>query len=364
MPVFTLAAADLPEKLSQVDAVIDARSPSEWSLDHLPGALNWPVLDDEQRARIGTIYKQVSPFEAQKLGAAWVARRVADHIETHLMNTPKSWRPLIYCWRGGKRSGSMAHILSQVGFAVHLLEGGYKAYRSLVSQQLQSLPPTLHWVVLCGETGSGKSRLLQGLAAQGEQVLDLEALANHRGSMLGWVPGMEQPSQKAFESRLWGQLIRFQADRPVFVESESAMLGRLRVPPELMQCIREAQVIDVRVDLPDRVELLCQDYPHFMESQARLDERLQALLPLKGKAQVDEWLTMSAKGELRPLVSSLLSKHYDPIYRTSMARNFLAPAERRRDLAWTGRTDELAQAVSQLQKAVQSLKDGGPHVRL
>ena len=220
MTIQVLEAAQAMARLDTFGAVIDARSPSEYAEDHLPGAVNWPVLDDDERRRIGTEYKQISPFDAQKRGAALVARNIARHIEAHVMDRPKSWHPLVYCWRGGKRSGALAWFLDQMGFRTHVLEGGYKAYRTAVIVALQTLPERLDFEVVCGKTGSGKTRLLGALRDAGAQVLDLEGLARHRGSVLGILPDCPQPSQKAFDTALWNALRGFDPARPVFVESE------------------------------------------------------------------------------------------------------------------------------------------------
>lgn len=223
--------------LDSFDTIIDVRSPSEFAEDHVPGAINCPVLSDEERVRVGTIYKQVNAFEAKKIGAALVARNIAEHIEAQFLDKPRNWKPLIYCWRGGNRSGAMAHILSQIGWHVQKLDGGYKKYRGEVNRALAAWPPRFTFQVVCGMTGSGKTRLLQVLESVGAQVLDLEKLAAHRGSVLGGLPSESQPSQKAFETRIWQLLRGFNPAQPVFVESESKKVGNLRVPEALMQKI-------------------------------------------------------------------------------------------------------------------------------
>ncbi|MGH8750149.1 MAG: tRNA 2-selenouridine(34) synthase MnmH, partial [Burkholderiales bacterium] len=222
-------------QLREFDELIDARSPSEFNLDHIPGAINCPVLDDAERARVGTIYKQVSSFEAKKTGAALIARNIARHIETCFIKKEKNWRPLIYCWRGGKRSAALAHTLKQIGWNAARLEGGYKSYRARVMVDLQELPRRFDFRVICGPTGSGKSRLLQALARTGAQVLDLEQLAAHRGSVLGALPDEPQPAQKMFESLVWQQLQGFQTGQPVYVEAESKKIGNARIPDVLLQ---------------------------------------------------------------------------------------------------------------------------------
>lgn len=311
-----------PRGLHHFDAVIDARSPSEFNLDQLPGAVNWPSLDDEERRLVGTEYKQVSPFEARKRGAVLVARNIARHLERETPALPREWRPLIYCWRGGQRSGALALVLGQVGFDVHVLEGGYREFRRRVVAELETAGTDLDLRLICGKTGSGKSRLLQALARLGAQVLDLEALAQHRGSVLGALPDAPQPSQKQFETRLWSLLQRLDRHQPVFVESESRLIGRLRVPEALLQHMRAAPCLRVEMPVPERVSLLMEDYAHFARDPALLCERLDSLREVRGHTVVAGWQTAARTGRLKEAVTSLLCEHYDPIYLRSMGRNF------------------------------------------
>jgi tRNA 2-selenouridine synthase len=264
MPLATITASEALQRLADFDTVIDARSESEYAEDRVPGAVNWPSLNDEERRLVGTEYKQVSPFVAQKRGAALVARNIAAHIEREVLDKPKNWQPLVYCWRGGKRSGSLALVLAQIGFRVHLLEGGYREYRRAVTADLQHLPQDFRYRVLCGKTGSGKSRLLAALKQQGAQVLDLEGLANHRGSVLGLVPGSPQPGQKQFDSRVWDTLRGFDPAHEVWVESESKKVGELRVPEALITRMRSAPCMHVELALEERVALLLEDYDFFV----------------------------------------------------------------------------------------------------
>jgi tRNA 2-selenouridine synthase len=192
-----------PDRFSEV---VDVRSPAEFAEDHIPGAINRPVLNDAERERVGTIYKQVNPFEARKLGAALVSRNIARHIDEHFVGKGKDYRPLVYCWRGGQRSGSLALVLNQIGFRVSVLHGGYKTYRGEVMDGLRDLPKRFDFRILAGATGSGKTRVLRALAEAGGQVLDLEAIACHRGSLLGSEPDAPQPAQRWFESQLHQQL--------------------------------------------------------------------------------------------------------------------------------------------------------------
>jgi len=310
-------------QLEQYDSIIDVRSESEYALDHIPGAINCPVLNNAQRIEVGTLYKQSSAFDAKKLGAAIVAQNIAHHLEHHFRDHPRDWKPLIYCWRGGNRSGAMAHILAKIGWPVHQLDGGYKEYRRFITQQIDQQAQTLSFQVICGPTGSGKSRLLQTLAAQGAQVLDLEKLAAHRGSVLGNLPAESQPTQKMFESRIWETLRHFVADRPVYVESESKKIGNCRVPELLMGKMRASPCIALELSSESRVQLLMEDYAHFVQQPQLLSLQLDHLITLHGREKIKRWHALADTGDLTNLVHELLAEHYDPAYLRSIQRNFL-----------------------------------------
>lgn len=318
----TAPAAVNPEELSRFDALIDARTPAEYAEDHIPGAISAPVLDDTERAKVGTLYKQVSAFQAKKLGAALVAKNVAAHIENLFPEKDSSWKPLVYCWRGGKRSGAMAHILREIGWEAHTLAGGYKAYRRWVVGELERLPQALSFTVVHGPTGSGKSRFIAALRAEGAQVVDLEDLAAHRGSVLGALPGRAQPSQKMFESLLRQALAELDPARPVFVEGESKKIGELQVPEALMRRMRESACLALEAALETRVALLLDEYRHFLADRAALDAQLDCLVPLHGRETIAQWKALAARGEWEAFVARLLLEHYDPAYRRSSARNF------------------------------------------
>lgn len=346
MSVIVVPAAAALEQLASFDTVIDARSESEYAEDRLPGAVNWPSLNDAERHEVGTLYKQVSPFEARKRGAALVAANIGRHVAEHVMDKPRDWHPLVYCWRGGQRSNSLALVLGQIGFRVALVEGGYKAFRSAVLWELPTLVQRLSYRVVCGPTGSGKTRLLQALEAAGAQVLDLEGLASHRSSVLGLIPGQPQPSQKHFDTLVWGKLRRFDPERPVYVESESRKVGNLAVPEALIEAMRASPCL--RLDLPEdeRVRLLLEDYAFFRDDPEFFCGRLDALVQLRGRDQVKAWQAQVRAGEIEPVVRELLVKHYDPGYASSTERNFtqfararaIAPRDRTpeamTDLAW------------------------------
>ncbi|KQV82526.1 tRNA 2-selenouridine synthase [Massilia sp. Root351] len=323
-----LRFADIAGRLGEFDAIIDARSPSEYALDHLPGAINCPVLNDEERIQVGTTYKQVNSFEARKMGAAMVARNISAHIDALWLDKPRDWRPLVYCWRGGNRSGSLAHIMAKIGWPVVQLDGGYKDFRQFVSSALEH-PPALDFRVVCGTTGSAKSRLLQALESIGAQVLDLEQLAAHRGSVLGGLPSQPQPTQKAFETAIWQRLQGFDPALPVFVESESKKVGALRVPGALMEQIRAARCIALQLSRPHRVQLLMEDYAHYTQDAGPLNEQLGYLASLHGNDKIRNWQGLASEGRMAELVDALLAEHYDPAYTRSIDRNFprIADAE-------------------------------------
>ena len=303
--------------------IIDARTEDEFALDHLPGAVNWPSLTNEERIRVGTLYKQASPFEANKVGAMLVAANIAKHIERSVMGLSKDWQPLLYCWRGGKRSGSLALVLGQIGFRVWLIEGGYKAFRAAMLQDITRLVSGLRFRIITGPTGSGKTRLLHALSACGAQVLDLEDLARHRSSVLGRIPGVPQPSQKHFDTLVWNTLRQFDSQKTVFVEAESKKVGNVVVPQALMDAMRQSPCIDLQLSEDERVKLLLEDYAFFANDQDLFAQRLDLLTELKGKAVVNAWRAQLEKAEVEPVVRDVLLHHYDPTYAKSVARNFV-----------------------------------------
>lgn len=317
-------------QLALFDDIIDVRTPAEFAEDHIPGAINCPVFTDEERIIVGTLYKQVSPFEARKVGAAMVAKNIARHLETRFKDHPKSWRPLIYCWRGGQRSGAMSIILSQVGWAAHKLEGGYKTYRRNVLDQLAVLPQHYTYQVMCGPTGSGKTRLLRAMAAEGHQVLDLEHLAQHRGSMLGRLPDQPQPSQKGFDSNLLLALQQLDPARPVYVEAESNKIGLVTLPPALVAAMHASTCTLLEVPLAARVEGLLQDYPHYVDQPALLIQHLQALRQFHSEKQLQCWTHLIETGDFSTMVGELLTLHYDPSYLRATSKHYakLPAAER------------------------------------
>lgn len=322
MSLTLISATELLARLDEFDTIIDARTEAEYDEDCLPGAINWPTLTNEERIVVGTVYKQINQFEAKKRGAAMAARNIAGHIDRVVIAKPKDWKPLAYCWRGGKRSGSLTLVLDQIGFRTTLVEGGYKAFRAAVMADIPAQAARLDFQVVCGTTGSGKTRLLHALAAQGAQVLDLEGLANHRSSVLGAIPGVAQPTQKRFDTLIWDALRRFDASRPVFVESESKKVGNVAIPTSLVEHMRKGPCINLSLPIEERIALLLEDYSFFVQNTAFFCKRLDALTEVRGKVVVDNWKTLIMQGDVRPVVSELLSLHYDPGYLQSIQRNF------------------------------------------
>jgi tRNA 2-selenouridine synthase len=333
----TISVEDYLANPSRFSVVLDVRTPAEFAIDHLPDALNTPVLNDEQRVTVGTLDKQVSSFEAKRVGAGMVSSNIGVLLNTPLFEQPREWAPLVYCWRGGNRSGSLAHVLRKIGWRSVQLEGGYKAFRNYVIAALETLPTQFEYRVIAGRTGAGKTRLLQALAAQGAQVLDLEAIALHRGSVLGSYMHnariVPQPSQKAFETQVWRVLNKFDTNRPIFVESESAKVGNLRVPEALIAAMRASPCIAIEATVAQRVALLCEEYTHFTASKnegeelhsnaTELNAQLQRLTAHYGATQIELWQAQANGGQWNDLVETLLLKHYDPAYDQSLGRNYV-----------------------------------------
>ncbi|MEM6386764.1 MAG: tRNA 2-selenouridine(34) synthase MnmH [Pseudomonadota bacterium] len=333
------------------DTIIDVRAPLEFAEDHLPGAINLPVLSDAERARVGTIYVQDSPFKARKLGAALVARNAAGHLENTLAEKDESWRPLLYCWRGGQRSGSFASILSQIGWRVETLDGGYRSYRRVVVDFLYERAFPAQVFLLDGNTGTAKSEVLRLLPALGVQVLDLEEMAGHRGSALGGQG--TQPSQKAFESKLAASIAALDPARPVLIEAESSRIGRINLPPQLFGAMRASPRIEIVAPISVRAAYLCRAYRDLTSNEEALVARLRRLVRIQGHARVDAWVELAQQGAFPELAQELMEHHYDPRYgkkrpkppASSLKADDLTPEGVRR-LA-----EAVAEAVSQLQTA-------------
>lgn len=302
-----------------VDSLIDARSPAEYQEDHLPGAFSLPVMSDDDRARVGALYTS-SRFQARRLGAALLTRNVAAHLEGPLADKPSDFRPLVYCWRGGQRSSAFALILGQIGWQTTVLEGGWRSWRRLVVQALYDRPfPAPLWL-LDGNTGTAKTAILAEVAALGGQVIDLEALAAHKGSVFGLPPGTVQPAQKGFETRLAMALAQLDPGRPVLVEAESSQIGRLNLPPALWQAMRVAPRIELRAPLSERARFVAQDYAPLTSNRTVLAQRLGSLAPFHPRETIAGWIAMAREGADADLAAALMAAHYDPRYARMRAR--------------------------------------------
>lgn len=309
-------------ELGEFDEIIDVRSPAEYAEDRIPGAINCPVLDNEQRALIGTLYKQHSPFEARRLGGALVAENIAHHLKNTLCDRPKNWRPLLYCWRGGMRSGSFATWMRLVGWQACQLEGGYKRWRQHVIDELIRITPQLDLRILCGPTGSAKTAILHALEAQGAQVLDLEGLAAHKGSVLGALPAQKQPAQKWFETCISQKLADFDPERPVFVEAESRKIGALFLPEPLVAQMRAASCIEISASREARIEYLLRDYAWLGDAPEQLVSKIGYLKGLQANEVLTRWQNWALGRDLPELYAELIDLHYDPLYHRSQNRNF------------------------------------------
>ena len=318
----------MPVKLESVpqalahgfDALIDVRAPAEFAEDHIPGAVNLPVLDDAERARVGTIYTQESPFLARRIGAGLVARNAARHLDGFLADKGPRFRPLVYCWRGGQRSGSFATILRQVGWQVETVEGGYRSWRRLVKAALYDAPFPAPLVLLDGNTGTAKTQILATVGSQGVQVIDLEGLARHRGSLFGGVPG-GQPAQKGFETALAAQIAALDPARPVLVEAESSKVGEVNLPPMLWRAMRTAPRIEITAPLGARARYLAAAYGDIAADRALLARVIAQLRPYHPADRIAEWQGLAAAGETETLAAGLMTHHYDPRYAKARARD-------------------------------------------
>ena len=318
------------EDLARAETVIDARSPAEFALDHIPGAINCPVLSDDERRIVGTLYKQQGAFEARRVGGGMVAANLAKHLATTMADRPANWKPIVYCWRGGLRSGSMVQWLRLVGWDARQLGGGYKQFRRHVIDVIDRLAPRLQLRVLCGPTGSAKTRVLQALAAHGCQTLDLEDCAEHKGSVLGNLPGVEQPSQKGFETRIATVLEGLDSTRPVYVEAESRKIGKLALPTALLQTMRESPCIEIVASVDARLDYLLHDYAYLGDDREALAGRLASLHGLQSNETLLRWQDWAHRHELAALFRELMVEHYDPLYARSQNGHFLRLRDARR----------------------------------
>ncbi|RJF97060.1 tRNA 2-selenouridine(34) synthase MnmH [Noviherbaspirillum cavernae] len=303
------------------DLIIDARSPREYEEDHIPGAINLPVVDNDEYAEVGTLHR-TDPMAAYQIGVCYSLKNIARHLQQHVAQYNRKSRILVYCFRGGKRSRLWFDALDTIGYRVDRLEGGWKGYRRWVNEQLTIVPRNYRYLVLSGPTGCGKTRLLTALHKAGAQVLDLEDIAVHRGSVIGAVPGREQPTQKLFDSFLLRKFSEFDPAKPIWIEAESKKIGKVQLPDALLESMRDGTTISIDAAMPQRVQLWREDYRHFEEDPLALLTRLAYLRPLIGGQEFAEWQRLAESGQVTELFERLMRNHYDPTYRRSMLRNY------------------------------------------
>ena len=317
-----LSTIIFPCDLSQSSEIIDVRSPSEYALDHIPNSKNYPVLNDEEREKVGKLYKE-NPFKARRLGASIISANVSRHIQNGMMEYGPDYEPLLYCWRGGMRSRSFTFILKSIGWKATVIHGGYRAFRKYIVTETEKIfqHETLNLQTLSGLTGVGKTRLLDTIKKQGGQVLDLEGLANHKGSLLGATPKSTQPSQKRFETMLWNTMQQFDLSKPIFTEAESNRIGSIHCPTALWNALKCSRIINIKLSITERIKILCEEYPHFQNEPEKLKFLLSKLIPLRGKEIIEEWNQLIENGEWDKFVKSVLEHHYDLCYRTPGSEN-------------------------------------------
>ncbi len=298
----------------KINQIIDVRSPNEFQLDHIPGSINLPVLKNNERELIGTIYKKDSPFKAKKLGASFISKNISILIKKKFIHNQGNWKPLIYCWRGGQRSNAISITLSEIGWEVYLLKGGYKTYRKEIIHSLNKLVNNFKFIVLRGKTGTAKTKILETLLNNGGNVLNLEKIAKHKGSLLGKHPNQEQPSQKLFESLIYFELRKLKKNKPVFVESESSKIGNLFLPSNLLFKIENSPCIDIETNIDARASFLVKDYSKFILKKNSFNELFAYANTKLGREIVEKWKINYAKKNWKALATQLILEYYDPLY--------------------------------------------------
>ena len=315
--------------LSDYVDIIDVRSPSEFAEDHLPGAINLPVLSNSERDEVGTIYKQINPFEARRRGAALISYNISEHLKQYFCNKNKDYSPLIYCWRGGERSKSLATILESVGWRPSLVEEGYQGYRKYIVESFdEMLKNDFHFKIISGLTGTGKTKLLKHLNGRGSQTIDLEGLASHRGSALGDEETHSQPSQKMFERILYEEFLSLDVNEPVFLESESSRIGNIQIPTNLWKIMKNSPVLEIETERKYRVDFLLSEYSHFTENKELLKSKLEKIRHLKTDSIFNNWINMVDKNDVRGFVESILEDHYDAAYISSRRKTYCSEPEK------------------------------------
>lgn len=292
---------------------VDVRSPKEYQQSTIPGAVNIPVLDNQARETIGILYVNGKIEEAKQYGVDWASSQLPEMFCDYQRLLGTFDELVIFCSRGGMRSNSICSLLKALGLSVSRLHGGYKAYRRHVVEQLDGQLTKVKFITLYGFSGSGKTDILTALAAEGATVLDLEACANHRGSILGSIGLTEPHTQKTFESLLFDSSSQWQAGDIVFTEGESKRIGRVMMPPSLYTAIQEGEKVVIEADLENRVAQIHRDYVTNSDTK----ELIATLGNLKRVINPEKVTTMQSQlevGEVDAVIEKLLVSYYDPQY--------------------------------------------------
>ncbi|WP_034551898.1 tRNA 2-selenouridine(34) synthase MnmH [Carnobacterium funditum] len=292
---------------------VDVRSPKEHEFSTIPGAVNIPVLDNETRATVGTLYVKGQVEEAKQYGIEWAASQLASTYTRYQELLNQYDEIVIFCSRGGMRSNSIFSLLKALGLPVSRLSGGYKAYRHYINERLETELTKATFVTLYGLSGSGKTEILKELSKKGAKVLDLEGCANHRGSMLGSIGLSEPHSQKAFESLLFEASQEWQEGEVVFTEGESKRIGNVVIPSSLFSAIKEGKEIYIEAPLDLRVAQIHRDYVK-EDNQEELSDSLGALKAFVKEERVNQFQEQVMNGEVDLVIESLLVSYYDPRY--------------------------------------------------
>lgn len=300
--------------------IIDVRSEAEFSIDHIPGAINLPVLNNTERKIIGTIYKKFGSFEANKSGAMIITKNISLILQ-RFINLPKDLEIVVYCWRGGKRSYSLNTILNSIGIKSNIIKGGYKSFRKMVIEKLETLPKNYKFVVIAGPTGNGKTLLLEKLEKSGENIINLEQLANHYGSVLGDI-NLIQPTQKSFETHLLYSLSKLEASKICFIESESKKIGKLSIPDILLKKIRNSPCIQIEIPIDSRVENIKENYKYFIDNPDELLTRLKKIKQYIGIENLNNWTKLINHYEWDAFIEQMITSYYDPLYNKSLNQNY------------------------------------------
>ena len=303
------------------DTIIDVRSPLEFAEDHIVGAINCPVLSDLERQKVGTIYKKESSFKAKIIGSSLTAKNIAFHIENNFMEKKGSWQPLIYCWRGGQRSKAFSIVLSEVGWRTNQLKGGYKEYRNQVINFLDNIGPKLKITLISGKTGSAKTKILKSIENEGGQILDLEGLANHKGSLLGKIPDLIQPSQKFFESLIFNKIQKLNLKDKIYIEAESSKIGNIHIPKSIWKKMINSTRIEISANVELRAKFLVSDYDYMCNDPTLINPIIKGLKNRLSKKLFDEWTNLIDRKKWFDLTKSFLENHYDPSYSSNTIKN-------------------------------------------